>query len=178
MIRQAVYPSKGRLSNSAYTGGQAPSACPNSLHRSDFRSNAVRTSSVYTVCISRITGRHGAAEAPGATGQGAGALARQGRRTCPRRPASECRAIAARVLPPDGAKSAAWKYPYGSPGSIPDEIGVCQYNPTPAGASGCGCFFWQPRQGRMRSSHGRKPVERKRRNALPYSFRQSPARGA
>jgi len=57
MIGQTVYLGKGRLSASAYTGGQAPMACPNPLQRNDFRTNAIFLSLVYAVCISRITGK-------------------------------------------------------------------------------------------------------------------------
>jgi hypothetical protein len=57
MIGQTAYLGKHRLSASAYTGGQAPMACPNPLQRNDFRSNAIFLSSVYAACMRWITGK-------------------------------------------------------------------------------------------------------------------------
>ena len=57
MIGQTVYLGKGGLFASAYTGGQGPTACPSPQQRSGFRSNAIVVSSVYAVCLGRITGK-------------------------------------------------------------------------------------------------------------------------
>jgi hypothetical protein len=53
--------------------------------------------------------RSGGTEGPGGRPPGAWAFAGPGRGTRPRRPASQCHALAARVVPLDGARSAARK---------------------------------------------------------------------